>query len=318
MGKYTVTAGQNLYDVALHIYGSIEGITDLMICNPDLSLDDSLRSGQELSYSDDTVIDADVVAWYRNQGVTPSGGERGIYPKTFTLPLKTEIVLPVSLNNAALTISSRESADMELDWGDNSGADHPYFKDPKQLFHTFDNTVTDVRRIKLYGDPVVRSLDLTQMHPEAIYLYRPFPVEEFTLRNARVDLAFISLLENVRTIDLRGTVPESLLPLLDCKTLMELDLRTEALNRESIDRYLTALVGQYYGRRSCTIRLSVEPSGQYREPERDESGRYRISSGMEAVWVLTHEESWNQAGPWRIVVGEKEYTYQPANTAANK
>ncbi len=97
---------------------------------------------------------------------------------------------------------------------------------------------------------------------------------------------------------------------------MELDLRTEALNRESVDRYLTALVEQYYGRRSCTIRLSAEPSGQYREPERDESGRYRISSGMEAVWVLTHEESWNEAGPWRIVVGDKEYTYQPANTAA--
>ena len=39
---------------------------------------------------------------------------------------------------------------------------------------------------------------------------------------------------------------------------------------------------------------------------------------MEAVWVLTHEESLNEAGPWRIVVGDKEYTYQPANTAANK
>ncbi len=86
MGKYTVTAGQNLYDVALHIYGSIEGITDLMICNPALSLDDTLASGQELSYSDDTVIDADVVAWYRNQGITPSGGERNIYPKTLPFP----------------------------------------------------------------------------------------------------------------------------------------------------------------------------------------------------------------------------------------
>ena len=318
MGKYTVTAGQNLYDVALHIYGSIEGITDLMICNPALSLDDTLASGQELSYSDDTVIDADVVAWYRNNGISPAGGERNIYPKTFTLPLKAEIQIDATHKGAGMGLSARGMAEMEIDWGDNSKPDHPYFKDPKQLFHTFDNTVTGVRRIKLYGDPVVRSLDLTQMRPAAVYLYRPFPVEEFTLRNARTDIAFVSLLENVRTIDLQGTVPDSLLPLVDCKTLMELDLRTEALNRESVDRYLSALVEQYYGRRSCTIRLSAEPSGQYREPERDESGRYRISSGLEAVWVLTHEESWNEAGPWRIVVGEKEYTYQPANTAANK
>ena len=29
MGKYRVIAGQNLYDIALHIYGSIEGIVDM-------------------------------------------------------------------------------------------------------------------------------------------------------------------------------------------------------------------------------------------------------------------------------------------------
>ena len=36
MGKYTVTEGQNLYDVALHLTGSIEGIVDLLICNPEI------------------------------------------------------------------------------------------------------------------------------------------------------------------------------------------------------------------------------------------------------------------------------------------
>ena len=33
MGRYKVIAGQNIYDIALHIYGSIEGIVDLMMCN---------------------------------------------------------------------------------------------------------------------------------------------------------------------------------------------------------------------------------------------------------------------------------------------
>ena len=65
MGKYTVTAGQCIYDIALHLYGSIEGITDLLISNPALSLEDTLRSGQELVYSDDFEIDSDVASWAR-------------------------------------------------------------------------------------------------------------------------------------------------------------------------------------------------------------------------------------------------------------
>ena len=31
MGKYRVVAGQNIYDVALYLYGSIEGVVDLLI-----------------------------------------------------------------------------------------------------------------------------------------------------------------------------------------------------------------------------------------------------------------------------------------------
>ena len=63
MGRYKVIAGQNIYDVALHLYGSIEGIVDLMMCNTDLSLDTTLKVGDELIYSDDFFINADVVAY---------------------------------------------------------------------------------------------------------------------------------------------------------------------------------------------------------------------------------------------------------------
>ena len=49
MGNYRVITGQNIYDVALHLYGSIEGIVDLLVNNPDLSLETELRTGQELT-----------------------------------------------------------------------------------------------------------------------------------------------------------------------------------------------------------------------------------------------------------------------------
>ena len=51
MGQYTVITGQNLYDVALDIYGSIEGITDLLLSNPALSMMSELRAGQTLDLS---------------------------------------------------------------------------------------------------------------------------------------------------------------------------------------------------------------------------------------------------------------------------
>ena len=76
MGRYKVSSGQNIYDVAIHLYGSIEGIVDLMMNNGDLSLDTVLASGQELVYTDDFVINADVVAYNETHGIVPANGER--------------------------------------------------------------------------------------------------------------------------------------------------------------------------------------------------------------------------------------------------
>jgi len=309
MGKYTVTAGQCIYDIALHLYGSIEGITDLLISNPALSLEDTLRSGQELVYSDDFEIDSDVVAWYRNNGIKPSGGEHSVYPKEFTLPLLAEIRMEASHIGAALTLAGL--GELEIDWGDNSPAQHVLLSGEQSVVgHIFDNTVAAARRVRLFGDPVLQALDLTGMHPTAVFLFRRLHTERFTLENARLDLSFMSLLADVRMIDLDGTVTGSLLPLLPCKSLMSLGLNTEALNQATIDHYLIAIVEQYYGRRNCMICLLAEPSGEYREPLRDENGRYILTSGMEAVWVLTHEESWNEADVWRIVICGRIYNYQ--------
>ena len=80
MGNYRVITGQNIYDVALHLYGSIEGIVDLLINNPGLSLETELRTGQELTYTDGFIINADVVAYNEMHGIVPSNGERHVYP----------------------------------------------------------------------------------------------------------------------------------------------------------------------------------------------------------------------------------------------
>lgn len=109
MGKYSVIAGQNLYDVAIHTYGAIEGITDLLVNNESLSLDDDLQSGDELVYTDDYQIDREVVAYYQTHGITPASGELHVYPKVFTLPLAIELYLANTEISAGFSISSREN-----------------------------------------------------------------------------------------------------------------------------------------------------------------------------------------------------------------
>lgn len=316
MGKYTVVAGQNLYDVALHLYGSVEGITDLMICNPTLSLDDTLVSGQALIFSDGYEIDADVVAWYKNQAITPAGGECSVYPKNFTLPLLLEV--HVSKAQTSVGMKMRGAGILEIDWGDNSPAQRIALgaEQTVEIRHTFDNAVPRRRRIRLFGDPELRTFDLTELLAEGIFLFRPLRTESLTLQSAALDIAFTALLQDVRTIELAGIATEDLQPLLQCKSLASLGLCSEALLKQTVDRYLIGLVEQYHDRRSCTLRLLTQPSGEYREPRRDESGRYLLTTGMEAVWVLTHEESWNEAGVWCIVIADREYKYNAQHSGS--
>ncbi|GAB6013635.1 hypothetical protein MK137Hg34_000320000, partial [Viscerimonas tarda] len=118
MGKYTVTAGQNIFDAALHIYGSIEGITDLMMNNAELSLAKKLKAGDTLEYSDGFVIHSDIVAHYRMNNIVPTNGERGVYFKEPSFPKIMAVFVDGKLTSAGFSVSG--NGKMEIDWGDNS------------------------------------------------------------------------------------------------------------------------------------------------------------------------------------------------------
>jgi len=60
MKSFIVRQGQNLYDVALTLYGSIEGLFDLMICNPGLSFDEPPEKGTELFYHEGFCVNSDI------------------------------------------------------------------------------------------------------------------------------------------------------------------------------------------------------------------------------------------------------------------
>lgn len=313
MGKYKITAGQNIYDVAMHLYGSIEGIVDLLINNPGLSLDDTLKSGEELEYTDGFTISPDIVAYNRMYSLLPANGERNVYPKEPSGKRFMELYADNKQTAASLLLSGNGT--LEIDWGDNTELEVLLLTDEvKELRHYFNDKTASDRRICLYGEVRFRMLDISRSHASSVYLLRPLSMEKFTCEKMELDVSFLSLAEDTYELYFAGLQTGSLLSLLPLKRLMRLDLTGSKVKTSVLDIYLKALVAQHYGRRNMAVLLSTSPSGTYRKPEKDRNGNYLIASGMEAVWMLTHEPAWNEGGAWTFIINNQTYTYEPDDT----
>ena len=308
MGKYRVIAGQNLYDIALHIYGSIEGIVDLMMCNIDLSLDTTLKVGDELIYSDDFVINADVVAYNEMHGIVPSNGEHHVYPKVFTKPLAVAFSLPTQILSVQCSVSGVGT--LEIDWGDNSDTEVITLTDKPQLLkHIFNNKVRKRRRIRWFTDAYFKQVDWSELQPTSVVVLRPLPIEELTIKDATLTLDSLQMVTGIYSLNLSGLTSGNLKPLVECRELMTLNLTDARIKPTVLDEWLIAMVERYGNRRNCEVTLTVVPTGTYQEPARNtDTGRYNITSGMEAIWVITHEESWNEGGKWKFIINDKEYS----------
>ena len=159
MGVYKTTHGQSLYDVALHIYGSVEGITDLLVNNEALSLATKIQSGTELVFTDGYIINREVVAYYNTHDIIPSTGERAVYPKYPTLTKTIEIYVSEKLLSGSFVVSG--SGVIEIDWGDNFNIERLELTDEsRSITHIFDNKKRRGRKITLYMQCALKSLDL--------------------------------------------------------------------------------------------------------------------------------------------------------------
>ncbi len=75
MNKYITKSGQNIYDIALILYGSIEGVFDLLVSNSDISFDTIFSTGMEVYYHEDFVINQDIVSWLETNNVNVKNGQ---------------------------------------------------------------------------------------------------------------------------------------------------------------------------------------------------------------------------------------------------
>ena len=251
-----------------------------------------------------------MVAYNELHGIVPANGERHVYPKAFTRPLTAVITLDAEAVTVQCSLSG--SGTVEIDWGDNSDTESVSLTDrPRHLTHTFDNKVRERRTVRWFTDARFKTIDWSALKPRSLVLSRTLPVEELTLAGATLSLEALRLLCGTYLLNLPGLSASDLTPLAESRELMTLDLSAARLKPTVIDTYLTTLAEHYGDRRNCTVILSVAPTGVYREPERDaESGRYRITSGMEAVWVILHEEAWNEGGAWKFIINDITYTVE--------
>lgn len=312
MGKYIITQGQNIYDVALHIHGSVEGVLDLLATNENLSLDSDLRSGDELDYTDGYLINKEVSVYYKMHGITPASAEMHVYPKSFILPKCMEIY--TSNTEISVGFSCSGSGTIEVDWGDNCPAETIVLTGTVQnITHIFDSSIGGKRKVALYIQALFKSLDISDLRPLAMYILKPLSVERFRVSDVALPLDSLPMLRGTFRMTLDSARTENLMPLIELKELMELNLLTFVYRQPTIDAYLIGLVQKHGNRRNCRITMKTVPSGNYTEPRRDENSRYIFTSGMEAVWVLTHEPAWNEGGAWEFIIDNTTYKYGTNN-----
>ena len=291
MGRYKVTHGQSLYDVALHIYGSIEGITDLLMNNESLSLCDRLKAGDELLYSDNYIISKDVVAGYQSSTIVPASGERSVYPKYPTLTKSIELYTSNALSE--VSFRHRGSGQMEVDWGDNSPLQAIEITDVEsKTSHVFDSKVARCRKIVIYTDCSFKLLDLSELKPTALYILKPIYVERFHLSKVILELTSLPMLRGVFELHLNGVETENLQLLVPLTELKELILTGYQYRQPTIDSYLIGLVENFGTRRSCNITTDTEPS----------------PLGMEAIKTILNEPEWNYPSKWQFNITDGRVT----------
>ena len=305
MAQYKVQGGQNIWDIAILLYGSIEGAFDLFMSNPKLNMTTDLKTGDILEYHEQFVINQSIVDAIISNDYLPANSERRVYFKDVQAPLRVFVKIPEKENEVSFIVAG--DGQMIIDWGDNSNLQTINLTTEEiVLVHAFDNKV-DKRRMKIYGDFSLSRLNLTGFKG-SLYPINPVVVDEFVSIANAGDLSCLFLFKGMVTLDLRNTNIDNLAPIYDYgksgniaenyNGLQILNLQGVQFKDVSVlDDYLEYLANpETHGtRRPCHIYLTTEPTER----------------GMAAIETILNEKAWNQEGfaaSWVFDINGTTYT----------
>lgn len=78
MKRYKAHAGENIFDISLKLFGAVDGVWDLMMCNPSLSFNTVIQKDDELLYDEEFVINDDIVKWLEDNGLAVKNGHHSV------------------------------------------------------------------------------------------------------------------------------------------------------------------------------------------------------------------------------------------------
>lgn len=203
MKQYAVRSGQNIYDVALTLYGTVEGIFDLLVSNEGLTMESKLEYGMVLNYHEDFVINQNVTSWLTSNNVLVKNGEhiydyvnmediiqryiiehhkdvyeslkdyspdeKNMFWESFTTP---RIVIKQQGSLSTISVLLRNNTLMIIDWGDYTPVQFVESGDDVELEHCYNSSET--HKITIYGNFICKKLDLTKV--EGVY----YPMDTIT------------------------------------------------------------------------------------------------------------------------------------------
>ena len=193
MKQYTVRSGQNIYDVSLTLYGTVEGIFDLLISNEGLTMDTKLEYGMVLNYHEEFVVNNGVVSWLRDNKVLVKNGEhiyhhidieslvkqhiysfhadqygelqwlspdeRNMYWEELTAP---RIAIQQQGQTASMNVWLKDDTHMFIDWGDYSDVQIIGSEEEVEIEHCYKSD--GLHKITIYGDFKCYLLDLRKVN----------------------------------------------------------------------------------------------------------------------------------------------------------
>lgn len=216
MKQYNVRSGQNIYDVALAIYGTVEGLFDLLASNDWLSMETVLSYGMTLNYHEDFIVNPQIANWLKENGVLVKNGEhvydyQDIYSavqnhikdkhkemydslenmspdeKSMFWEDRTQPCMIIQQQGqlSAITASLKEGTHLFIDWGDCTALQIVEGTEIQETEHCYKSS--GIHQITMYGDAEFKLLDLTYING-IHYPLREIRADEFKSRHNIKDL----------------------------------------------------------------------------------------------------------------------------------
>lgn len=303
MAQYKVQHNQTIWDIALILYGSIEGAFDLFMSNPKLTMTTDLRAGDILEYHEGFQVNPSIIEGLEKRDIVPANGERHVYAKDSQKPLRAIGFIPFQCISVSFAVAG--DGVMIVDWGDNSDLQTVVLGSSDRFLEHYFNNKVDERRIRLYGDFSLSHLNLSDftgtLRPVGL-----ITVDQFTSVSNYGNLVGLKLFQGVTDINLQYSQLDDLSPIYEYGQgsgtytgLKSLDLRYAKFKDNTVlENYLSWLAGATtHGlRRPCTIYV-------------DEA----TDAAKDSMATILQEPSWNQDGfgdDWKFYINEQLYTPQ--------